>query len=70
VYEFEKSLTRASITAVFTFSLSLSGMMCPSMPMYTYKIFEEILGNQLVTELKKIKGKINQNLPSRDRLIL
>jgi hypothetical protein len=68
VYEFEKGLTRASITAVFTFSLS--GMMCPPMPMYTYNIFEEILGNQLVTELKKIKGKIRQNLPSRDGLML
>jgi hypothetical protein len=54
--EVEKGLTRASITAVFTFSLS--GMMCPPMLIYTYKIFEEIVGNQLVTELKKIEGKI------------
>jgi hypothetical protein len=38
--------------------------------MYTYNIFEEILGNHLVTELKKIKGKIRQNLPSRDGLML
>jgi AmiR/NasT family two-component response regulator len=68
VYEFEKGLTRASATAVFTFPLS--GMMCLPMLMYTYKIFEEILGNQLVTELKKIKEKIKQNMPSRDGLML
>jgi hypothetical protein len=52
VYEVEKDLTRASTTVVFTFSLS--GMMCPPMLIYTHKIFEEIVVNQLVTELKKI----------------
>jgi len=62
-----KALTRASIIAVFTFSPS--GMMCPPIVIYTYKIFEEIVGNQLVTELKK-EGKIRQNLPSEDGLML
>jgi len=61
-----KALTRASMTAVFTFS---PGMMCPPIVIYTYKIFEEIVGNQLVTELKK-EGKIRQNLPSKDGLML
>jgi hypothetical protein len=63
-----KALIRASITAVFTFSLS--GIMCPPIVIYTYKIFEYIVGNQLVTELKKIEGKIRQNLPPRDGLML
>jgi len=45
-------------------------MMCATMLIYTYKRFEEIVGNQLVTELKKIEGKIRQNLPSRDGLML
>jgi len=57
-----KALTRASITAVFTFSIS--GMMCPPIVIYTYKIFEEIVGNQLVTELKrKLKEKYGRTCP-------
>jgi hypothetical protein len=65
VYEIDRGLSKASITAGFTFSTS--GMMCPLMLIYsykripseitqrvpddwsitaTYKMFEEILGNE------------------------
>lgn len=47
VYEVERGFARAFITAVFTFSLS--GMMDPPVLIYTYKMFEEIVGNELVT---------------------
>jgi hypothetical protein len=60
VYEVQRGITRISITAVFT--ISVAGMMCPPMPICIYKMFEEIVGNQLVTELKKIEVKIRQIL--------
>jgi len=68
VYEVEKGLTSASIRAVFTFSLY--GMMCPPMLIYTHKFFKEIVVNKFVTELNKTEGRIRQNLPSGDRLML
>jgi hypothetical protein len=70
VYEIDKGLSQASITARFAFSIS--GMMCPPMLIYsykripseiaqrvpdvwsitaTYKMFEEIVGSELITEL-------------------
>jgi hypothetical protein len=73
VHEVERRITRASITAEF--SISLAGMMCPPMPIYiyiyiythththTHKMFEVIVGNQLVTELKRVEVKIRQIQP-------
>jgi len=35
----------------------------------TYKLFEEIVGNELTKEHKIREGKIRQNLCSRDRVM-